>query len=419
MDLDGTVMQVEFFAGSQSLGVATQIPFEIPWVPTAPGDYALMAVATDDSGASSTSTVNTVTAVPALQLTNQMLISTGAAWNYQDNGQDPGPGWTALHHDTSSWKMGNSKLGYGEGDEATVVSFGPNAADKYLTTWFRHSFEFEDGPAITSAALRVVRDDGIVAYLNGTEVFRDNLPEGAILSSTPALAAVSGADEFTWLSAPVPVGLFTNGENVLAAEVHQVNGTSSDLSFNAELEVTRTILGPVIRTQPVSQSAAAGATIAFSVLADGTPPLSYQWRFQGQAIAGATQPVLNLVNLLSSQAGTYQVIVSNPAGNATSWDALLTIESSGLRLSVAGVSPDGGTLTLEFEAMAGRSYTLQSLPLLPGQTWSTADSVSPAVTNRTVAIDVPIGPPSRPRLPTPDRSPAVNLLGGAPGLVTS
>ena len=203
----------------------------------------------------------------------------------------PAPVGRALHHDTSSWKVGNSKLGYGEGDEATVVSFGPDAADKYLTTWFRHSFELEDGPAITSATLRVVRDDGIVAYLNGTEVFRDNVPEGAILPSTPALAAVSGADEFTWLSAPVPVGLFTSGENVLAAEVHQVNGTSSDLSFNAELEVTRTILGPVIRTQPVSQSAAAGATIAFSVLADGTPPLSYQWRFQGQAIAGATQPV--------------------------------------------------------------------------------------------------------------------------------
>ena len=64
VDLDGTVMQVEFFAGSQSLGVATQIPFETPWIPTAPGDYALTAVATDDSGASSTSTVNTVTAVP-------------------------------------------------------------------------------------------------------------------------------------------------------------------------------------------------------------------------------------------------------------------------------------------------------------------------------------------------------------------
>jgi hypothetical protein len=288
--------------------------------------------------------------------------------------------------------VGNSKLGYGEGDEATVVGFGPNAADKYLTTWFRHSFELPQGPAITSATLRVVRDDGFVAYLNGTEVFRDNLPEGTILPSTTALAAVSGADEITWQSAPIPVGLLETGDNVLAVEVHQVNGTSSDLGFNAELAVTQTIFGPVIRTQPVSQSAAAGATIAFSVIADGTPPLSYQWRFQGQAIEGATQPVLNLVNLLSSQAGAYQVIVSNPAGNATSSDALLTIDSSGLRLSVAGVSPDGGTLTLEFEAMAGRSYTLQSLPLLPGQTWSTANSVSPSVTNRTVAIDVLIGP---------------------------
>ena len=96
------MMQVEFFADAQSLGLATQTPFEVHWVPTEPREYALTAVATDDNGASSTSTVNTITAVPALQLTNQTIIRTGAAWHYQDNGLDPGAGWMAHGHDTSS-----------------------------------------------------------------------------------------------------------------------------------------------------------------------------------------------------------------------------------------------------------------------------------------------------------------------------
>jgi len=41
--------------------------------------------------------------------------------------------------DDSSWAQGNAQLGYGDGDEATVVSFGPNASTKYRTTYFRRS----------------------------------------------------------------------------------------------------------------------------------------------------------------------------------------------------------------------------------------------------------------------------------------
>jgi hypothetical protein len=454
-DPDGVVMQVEFFANGESLGLVTQSPFEWIWIPPQPGDYSLTAVATDDSSATRTSPPNPVTAVPALQQ-SRIVLPGGAAWRYQDTGIDPGPAWTTLGYDSGSWKLGNAKLGYGEGDESTVVGFGPTETDKYITTWFRHEFTLGDGPAVTSATLRIVRDDGVVVYLNDSEIHRDNLPEGIIDPSTTALAAVSGVDESAWYSVPIPAEAVAVGENVLAVEVHQVNGTSSDLSFNAEFEVIETLFGPVIRTQPTSQSAAAGGTASFSVIAEGTPPFAYQWRFQGQPIPGATQSVLNLESLLPQQAGAYQVVVGNAAGSATSWEALLTIhtgdadgdglpddwesdheldpnDSTGddgaggdpdhdastnreeydagtdpqspdsvLRLSVVGLNSEGDTLTLGFEAVAGRSYTLQTFPLLSGQGWAAVDDVASAVTNRTVTLEVPLdGPGATYRLVTP------------------
>src|SRR5437660_1416799 len=62
------------------------------------------------------------------------LISTGAVWKYLDNGSDQGTNWVALGFDDTGWPSGPAQLGYGDGDEATVVSFGGVASNKYTTT---------------------------------------------------------------------------------------------------------------------------------------------------------------------------------------------------------------------------------------------------------------------------------------------
>src|ERR1019366_8451579 len=64
---------------------------------------------------------------------------------------------------------------------------------------------------------------------------------------------------------------------------------------------------PTIITQPASLAVSAGATVAFTVTAVGTPPLSYQWQFSGTNIAGATGTSLTLSNVQSAQAGSYAV----------------------------------------------------------------------------------------------------------------
>ena len=83
--------------------------------------------------------------------------------------------------------------------------------------------------------LRVLRDDGVVVYLNGAEISRDNLPPGAISSGTLALRTIGGVDETTWLTAAIDPTLLMAGTNLMAAAIHQSGTNSSDISFDLEL----------------------------------------------------------------------------------------------------------------------------------------------------------------------------------------
>ncbi len=88
---------------------------------------------------------------------------------------------------------------------------------------------------------------------------------------------------------------------------------------------TLTVIDPVINAQPASQTRNAGDSVTLSVAAAGTPPLSYQWRKDGVAQAGATQSSRMLTNFQGSEAGGYDVVVSDPWGSVTSAVALLSV----------------------------------------------------------------------------------------------
>lgn len=87
-------------------------------------------------------------------------------------------------------------------------------------------------------------------YLNGTEIYRINMPGGAISYNTPAASDV-WLVENDWLAVNLPITAMVNGQNVLAVEVHQFNGASSDLSFDAEFAVY-SLCGECINTTNVS-----------------------------------------------------------------------------------------------------------------------------------------------------------------------
>jgi hypothetical protein len=89
---------------------------------------------------------------------------------------------------------------------------------------------------VTNLTLGLLRDDGGIVYLNGTEIFRSNMTNAPVVYSTNwAIAAVGGADESRFFTTNVNPALLVNGTNLLAVEIHQQSATSSDVSFDLRL----------------------------------------------------------------------------------------------------------------------------------------------------------------------------------------
>lgn len=164
-----------------------------------------------------------------------VLIPQGATWKYLDNGSNQLNAWRLRLYNDSAWASGSAELGYGDGDEATEVGYGPNPTSKYITTYFRHTFIIEDELDLIGLQLLLLRDDGAVVYLNNVEVFRSNMPVGAVSFTTPALSVVSDDDESAWHTVAVAPGLLQTGTNLLAVEIHQSDPQSSDISFDLQL----------------------------------------------------------------------------------------------------------------------------------------------------------------------------------------
>jgi len=175
-------------------------------------------------------------ALPAGPVSAQTtLVPTGSVWRYLDDGSDQGVAWQAKGFGDGTWASGSAQLGYGDGDEATVVSYGPNPNDKHITTYLRHSFEVADPSLYDYLELRLLRDDGAVVYLNGEELQRSNMPADSIGYRTFASSAVGGDDEDAFFEYSVGSSDLDPGTNVLAVEIHQSSITSSDISFDLEV----------------------------------------------------------------------------------------------------------------------------------------------------------------------------------------
>ena len=172
------------------------------------------------------------------------LIEAGSTWRYLDDGSDQGSAWKEVGFSDTAWSAGLAELGYGDGDEETVVGYGPSASDKYITTYFRRTFSVTNAWSVTDLTLRILRDDGAVMYLNGSELPRSNMPDGAIDHLT---LASGGANETTWYEYTIDPGLLAEGENVLAVEIHQRSATSTDISFDLEL-IAQTSPADVLET---------------------------------------------------------------------------------------------------------------------------------------------------------------------------
>lgn len=171
------------------------------------------------------------------------LLNAGALWKYNDTGVDLGTTWKDLNFNDASWSQGNAPLGYGLTGLNTTTSFGPSSSNKYTTTYFRKWVTVSNPCDLYSKMqFNIRRDDGVVIYVNGTEVLRSNMPSGPITFSTFSSNCASDNGS-VWQIFDIAANYFTDGNNLIAVELHQCNLTSSDLFFNLRLIGSKSMAG--------------------------------------------------------------------------------------------------------------------------------------------------------------------------------
>ncbi len=263
---------------------------------------------------------------------SQTLVPAESTWRYQDDGSNQGTAWRDADFDDSTWPTGKAKLGFGDSDEVTTLR--PSASGSKTTTfYFRQAFTLGDPGAVTGLTVRLLRDDGAMVYLNGSLVFRSNMPEGDVDFLTTASEVVGGADESTFFSQTVDPAVLRSGRNVLAVEVHQQNSGSSDVGFSLTLEAE---VNPANRAPTVD--AGGDQEIAFGAAArlsgayqdDGLPSPPGVVRLAWQTVEGPLTPQFSATNVSSPTvtfpaAGRYTLRFVADDGALTASDELTVV----------------------------------------------------------------------------------------------
>ena len=181
---------------------------------------------------------------------NFALISSNSVWRYLAPAAAPAAAWRTNTFNDASWDSGLSPLGYNDSkqnlDCATVLGYGGIPSARYPTAYFRRTFMAYKPWTVTGMVMNARLNDGAVVYLNGREVFRQNMPVGAVAHDT--LASASRASTL-WTSALLATNGLIQGTNVFAVEVHQAAADSPDLIMDLSLTALVKEQVPIIHGQ--------------------------------------------------------------------------------------------------------------------------------------------------------------------------
>lgn len=168
------------------------------------------------------------------------LVGYGSTWSYLADGSDQGTAWREPAFDATGWPAGPGQLGYGNGDEATIVPYvdadpGTSGTQKNATTYFRRQFHVANPAAFASLTLDLLYDDGGIVFLNGQQAAASsNMPAGEVAHNYYLGTALPGTGNAVQ-SFTIPATALTAGTNTLAVEIHQASASSSDISFDLRL----------------------------------------------------------------------------------------------------------------------------------------------------------------------------------------
>lgn len=224
---------------------------------------------------------------------------------------------------TATWTVASASLGdAGSYDVVISNAFGGTVTSKAASVVVNAPLAFVTQPV--GAVLKAGASVSFSAKLSGTlpmtyQWRKNGIP---IVGATSATYTVSGA----------------RNENAGAYDVVVTNVVGSVTSQSAALVVNNPL---VITQQPVGATLIAGGSVQLGVTATGTAPITYQWRKAGVAIAGGTGAAYGISGARDTDAGSYDVVVSNVVGSVTSAAAKLTVNTP----LVITSQPRGATLT--------------------------------------------------------------------------
>ncbi len=272
-----------------------------------PTRYFIRSVDAEGNRSATTSVISLSPPPPAAAT----LLSAGATWSYRADGQDLGAAWHTPGFDISGWASGAAELGWGDGDEATLIPTGA------VTQYFVKHLNVANPSLYQTVTVRLRRDDGAAVYLNGVEVVRDNLPGGPLTSATLASDFTFGNEESIFHEYQIPAGLFVAGDNTIAVELHQATTDNGDASFDLEL-VARAGVETNAPSTPVPTATAVdetSATIEWPASTDDSNVIGYLVRRDGDVAAFTQATSFVDTGLASGATYGYEVRAVDSSGN--------------------------------------------------------------------------------------------------------
>ena len=256
---DGTVIEPAL-AGTEATYSDLGFPF---------GSVSYEVTATHDGNECGTALQCTVTTYPPASI----VVNQGETWRFWRGSSPPPFEWWEEGINDGSWEEGPTGIGYGDGDDATNLddmiqrADDPNTVDVdetqpgYLAVYMRKEFTVPSLDGV-SGLLAMIYDDGFIAYVNGQEIGRVNMPPDPVSEITPATAAIDP----TQAVVPIPPGVLRVGTNLIALAVHNAALTSSDLSAIPIVALPGGVAGSSFRRGDVDSSGFANVTDAVSLL---------------------------------------------------------------------------------------------------------------------------------------------------------
>ncbi|MSU36005.1 MAG: hypothetical protein EXS36_13055 [Pedosphaera sp.] len=176
-------------------------------------------------------------------LRGEDLFRTGDSWRYFKGITEPDSNWKAPSYKDSSWAQGITPFFYGELLSGTELT---DMRGRYRSIFFRREFVISDPATIGEISLDLLVDDGCLAWINGQEIARFNVPEGVLSISTDALDALQEPIGRELFRIQRPSQFLVEGTNVITVQaVNASLADSSDFIFDATLSFDRDRTAPL------------------------------------------------------------------------------------------------------------------------------------------------------------------------------